>query len=100
MHEARQDTTGQVANSPSNLEPSPTAACAIPMDEMEMIMQDTTQLESVWQKAKVGSRSCEFHEDLKPTKPSATAKQTAKRDNERRDRARGRAYLKLIGELQ
>ncbi|KAG9042745.1 hypothetical protein FS837_010417 [Tulasnella sp. UAMH 9824] len=99
MYEARQDTTAQVTTSSSNLEPSPTEVCAITVDEMEVIMQNTTQLGSVWHKAKVNSRSCEFHEDLKPAKPSATAKQTAKRDNERRDRARGRAYLKLIGEL-
>ncbi|KAG9042120.1 hypothetical protein FS837_011264 [Tulasnella sp. UAMH 9824] len=95
MHKARQDTTAQVATSSSKPEPSPTAGCAITMDEMEVIMQDTTPLESVWHKA-----NGEFHEDLKAAKPSATAKQTAKRDNERRDRARGRAYLKLIGELQ
>ncbi|KAG8932272.1 hypothetical protein FRC00_000110, partial [Tulasnella sp. 408] len=46
MHGEWQDAAAQVATSSSKLESSPPADCSITMDEMEMTMQDPTQLES------------------------------------------------------
>ncbi|KAG8914520.1 hypothetical protein FRC00_012800 [Tulasnella sp. 408] len=59
MHEAWQDVTGQVGSPSSTLESAPPEPCSITMAEIEMIIQDPKKLDMVWNRAELGSGSCE-----------------------------------------
>ncbi|KAG9028202.1 hypothetical protein FS837_003963 [Tulasnella sp. UAMH 9824] len=70
--EAWQDTRRQAATTVSKLETTPAAPCSITMEEMEMIIQDPTQLDMVWNRAKVGAGSCEYKSAAQPKHFSIT----------------------------
>ncbi|KAG8893924.1 hypothetical protein FRC00_009808 [Tulasnella sp. 408] len=59
IHEAWQDVTGQVGSSSSKPELGLAEPCSITTEEMEMIIQDPNKLDTVWNKAELGSGSCE-----------------------------------------